>query len=117
MYAHRAVVYRTKSKAHAGISSGAHFRFFNNTIVTVTDAMGIRYAGAVRVLPVIRVSKSTPFAARLAAEHAIKTAQTMGVQEVDLIIKGPVRVANLRFVPFKGWDESSFDFGYYSGTA
>jgi small subunit ribosomal protein S11 len=33
--------------------------------------------------------KSTPFAARLAAEQAIKTAQTMGVQEVDLIVKGP----------------------------
>lgn len=33
--------------------------------------------------------KSTPFAARLAAEQAIKTAQAMGVQEVDLIVKGP----------------------------
>jgi small subunit ribosomal protein S11 len=33
--------------------------------------------------------KSTPFAARLAAEQAIKAAQGMGVQEVDMIIKGP----------------------------
>ena len=29
------------------------------------------------------------YIARLAAEQAIKTAQTMGIQEVDLIIKGP----------------------------
>jgi small subunit ribosomal protein S11 len=33
--------------------------------------------------------KSTPFAARLAAEQALKAAQAMGVQEVDLIVKGP----------------------------
>ena len=33
--------------------------------------------------------KSTPFAARLAAEQAIKAAASMGIQEVDLYIKGP----------------------------
>ena len=33
--------------------------------------------------------KSTPLAARVAAEQLIKTAQTRGVQEVDLIVKGP----------------------------
>ncbi len=33
--------------------------------------------------------KSTPFAARLAAEQAIKAAQTIGIQEVDLFVKGP----------------------------
>ena len=38
---------------------------------------------------VLSFRKSTPFAARVAAEQVIKTAQTMGVQEVDLIVKGP----------------------------
>jgi small subunit ribosomal protein S11 len=33
--------------------------------------------------------KSTPFAARLAAEQAIKAAQAMGIQEVELYVKGP----------------------------
>lgn len=33
--------------------------------------------------------KSTPFASRLAAEQAMKEAQNMGVQEVDMIVKGP----------------------------
>jgi len=33
--------------------------------------------------------KSTPFAARLAAEQAIKAAQQLGIQEVDLFVKGP----------------------------
>ena len=33
--------------------------------------------------------KSTPFAARLAAEQAIKAAMAMGLQEVDVFVKGP----------------------------
>jgi len=33
--------------------------------------------------------KSTPFAARLAAEQAIKSAMAMGMQEADLFVKGP----------------------------
>jgi len=33
--------------------------------------------------------KSTPFAASLATEKAIKSAQDMGMQEVELFVKGP----------------------------
>ena len=33
--------------------------------------------------------KSTPFAARLAADQAIKAAQNLGIQEVDVFVKGP----------------------------
>jgi small subunit ribosomal protein S11 len=33
--------------------------------------------------------KSTPFAARLAMEKALKSAMDMGIREVDLIVKGP----------------------------
>jgi len=33
--------------------------------------------------------KSTPFAARIAAEEVMKKATSMGVDQIDLIIKGP----------------------------
>lgn len=33
--------------------------------------------------------KSTPFAARLAAEQAIKAAMSMGLQEAEVFVKGP----------------------------
>ena len=66
------------------------FASFNNTIITVTDAMGAPVCwGSSGAVGYKGSRKSTPFAARLAAEQAIKTAQTMGIQEVDLIIKGP----------------------------
>lgn len=66
------------------------FASFNNTIVTVTDKQGNTVCWASSGSAGFKGSrKSTPFAARLAAEQALKTAQQMGVQEVDLIVKGP----------------------------
>jgi len=66
------------------------FASFNNTIVTVSDLQGNTVCWASSGSAGFKGSrKSTPFAARLAAEQALKTAQQMGVQEVDLIIKGP----------------------------
>ena len=66
------------------------FASFNNTIVTVTDKQGNTVCWASSGSAGFKGSrKSTPFAARLAAEQALKTAQQMGVQEVNLIIKGP----------------------------
>lgn len=66
------------------------FGSFNNTIVTVTDKQGNTVCWASSGSAGFKGSrKSTPFAARLAAEQAMKTAQQMGVQEVNLIIKGP----------------------------
>jgi small subunit ribosomal protein S11 len=35
--------------------------------------------------------KSTPFAARLAAEHAVKAAMDMGMREAVIFINGPGR--------------------------
>ncbi|MEN6481770.1 MAG: 30S ribosomal protein S11 [Anaerolineaceae bacterium] len=78
-------VKRTLSSAQVHI-----FASFNNTIVTVTDNQGNTVCWASSGSSGFKGSrKSTPFAARLAAEQAMKTAQSMGVQEVDLIIKGP----------------------------
>jgi small subunit ribosomal protein S11 len=66
------------------------FASFNNTIVTVTDTQGNTVAwGSAGSAGFKGSRKSTPFAARLAAEQAVKAAQTLGIQEVDLFIKGP----------------------------
>ncbi len=76
---------RTVSSAQVHI-----FASFNNTIVTVTDQSGNTLAWGSSGSAGFKGSrKSTPFAARLAAEQAMKAAQSMGVQEVDMIIKGP----------------------------
>ncbi|MFZ3071415.1 MAG: 30S ribosomal protein S11 [Anaerolineaceae bacterium] len=63
---------------------------FNNTIVTVTDLQGNTICWGSSGSAGFKGSrKSTPFAARMATEQTIKTAQTMGVQEVELFVKGP----------------------------
>ncbi|HEY9077793.1 MAG TPA: 30S ribosomal protein S11 [Anaerolineaceae bacterium] len=66
------------------------FASFNNTIVTITDQQGNAVCwGSAGSAGYKGSRKSTPFAARLAAEQAVKAAMAMGLQEVDLIVKGP----------------------------
>jgi small subunit ribosomal protein S11 len=63
---------------------------FNNTIVTVTDPEGNTLCwGSAGSTGFKGSRKSTPFAARLATEQAIKAALAIGIQEVDLFVKGP----------------------------
>jgi len=63
---------------------------FNNTIVTITDMQGNTICwGSTGTAGFKGSRKSTPFAARLATEQTMKTAQSMGVQEVEMYIKGP----------------------------
>ncbi len=63
---------------------------FNNTIVTITDKQGNTVCwGSAGSAGFKGSRKSTPFAARLAAERAVKTALGMGLQEVDVFVKGP----------------------------
>ena len=79
-------------KGKRALSSGqVHvFASFNNTIVTITDPDGNTLCwGSAGSVGFKGSRKSTPFAARLAAEQAIKAAQTIGIQEVDLFVKGP----------------------------
>lgn len=79
-------------KSKRTLSSGqVHvFASFNNTIVTVTDADGNTLCwGSAGSVGFKGSRKSTPFAARLATEQAIKAAQAIGIQEVDLFVKGP----------------------------
>ncbi len=66
------------------------FATFNNTIVTITDEQGNTVTWASAGLVGFKGSrKSTPFASRLATERAVKAAQDMGIQEVELFVKGP----------------------------
>lgn len=79
-------------KAKRTLSSGqVHiFASFNNTIVTVTDMSGNTIAwGSAGSAGFKGSRKSTPFAARLAAEQAVKAAQQMGMQDAELIVTGP----------------------------
>ena len=81
-----------KKKAKRSLSVGqVHIMAsFNNTIVTVTDVQGNTVAwGSAGSAGFKGSRKSTPFAARLAAEQATQAAQQMGIQEVDVIVKGP----------------------------
>jgi small subunit ribosomal protein S11 len=79
-------------KTKRTLSSGqVHiYATFNNTIVTVTDPQGNTVCwGSAGSVGFKGSRKSTPFAARLAAEQAIKSAMSMGMQEADVIVKGP----------------------------
>ena len=85
---------------------------FNNTIITVTDQQGNTVCWASAGSSGFKGSrKSTPFAARLATEQVMKTAQSFGVQEVDLIVKGPGpgREASIRAVQGMGITIRSID--------
>jgi small subunit ribosomal protein S11 len=63
---------------------------FNNTIVTITDQQGNTVAwGSAGQAGFKGSRKSTPFAARQAAEQVIAAAQQLGLQEVDVYVKGP----------------------------
>lgn len=81
-----------KKKVLKGITAGiAHIQAsFNNTIVSITDKQGnviswsspgiVGYGGS---------RKSTPFAAQVAATDAAKKARELGLQEVEVRVKGP----------------------------
>ncbi len=73
------------------VSGIAHIHStFNNTIVTITDKEGnvvtwsssgnVGYKGS---------KKSTPFAAKIAAEKAGKNALNMGMKNLEVWVKGP----------------------------
>lgn len=63
---------------------------FNNTIVTMTDQQGNTVCWASAGTAGFKGSrKSTPYAARMAAQNAARMAQEHGMQEVDVIVKGP----------------------------
>ena len=63
---------------------------FNNTIVTITDNQGNVIGWSSTGAHGFKGSrKSTPFAARVAADDALKKAVESGMKSVDVFVKGP----------------------------
>ena len=63
---------------------------FNNTLVTVTDPNGDVIAWSSAGCNGFKgARKSTPFAAQVSAEQAVKKAKEMGVRTISILIKGP----------------------------
>lgn len=63
---------------------------FNNTIITMTDMDGNTIAWASGGTVGYKGSrKSTPYAARLAAENAARSSMDHGMREVEVLVKGP----------------------------
>ncbi len=90
--AKKARVRTKKKRVRLSFNEGiAHIHSsFNNTIVSLSDKAGniltwssggkIGYKGS---------KKSTPFAAQLAAEEVAKAALEMGINKVQVVVKGP----------------------------
>ncbi len=85
----------TKAKKKGGAPVTEHGRVyitatFNNTLVTVTndkgDALGWSSSGS-RGFKGTR--KSTPYAASIAVEEAVKRIVEQGMKSVDVFVKGP----------------------------
>jgi small subunit ribosomal protein S11 len=63
---------------------------FNNTIVTITDSQGNTVVwGSAGHSGFKGSRKSTPYAARLAAQEALAAATELGLQELEILVKGP----------------------------
>lgn len=83
---------RTTKKVVKNIPYGqAHVHAtFNNTIISMSDQLGNVVSWASAGTSGFKGSrKSTPYAARMAAQSASEVAQQHGMQEVDIYIKGP----------------------------
>ncbi len=82
----------TKKKVKKNISTGVvHIQStFNNTIVTITDEAGNTIAWSSSGIQGFKGSrKSTPFAAKLAAEDAGAKAMEHGMKNITVYVKGP----------------------------
>ncbi|HPC84983.1 MAG TPA: 30S ribosomal protein S11 [Smithellaceae bacterium] len=81
-----------KRKEKKNITEGvAHIQStFNNTIITITDLSGNVISWSSAGLQGFKGSrKSTPFAAQMAAEDAVRKAKDQGMRRVQVYIKGP----------------------------
>ena len=83
---------RTRKRVKKTVVDGiAHVHAsFNNTIITVTDRQGNTLAWATAGGSGFRGSrKSTPFAAQVAAEKVGEALREVGMQSLDVYVKGP----------------------------
>jgi small subunit ribosomal protein S11 len=83
---------KTKKKEKKVVTHGVMFihSTFNNTIITITDPDGKVLTWASGGMVGFKGSrKSTPFAAQLAAEKALKEAENFGLRTLDVRVQGP----------------------------
>ena len=83
---------KAKKKLLRGVTSAVvHIQAtFNNTIITITDKDGNTLVwGSPGVVGFSGSKKSTPFAAQIAASDAARKAKDLGIQSVDVYVKGP----------------------------
>ena len=83
---------KPKRKILKGVTAGiVHIQAtFNNTIITVTDKQGNTLVWASPGICGFSGSKkSTPFAAQIAAAEAARRAKDLGLQSVEVLVRGP----------------------------
>ena len=83
---------KAKKRARKSVAEGiAHIHAsFNNTIITITDRQGNVLAWATAGGAGFKGSrKSTPFAAQLAAEDAVRKAFDHGLRSATVFVSGP----------------------------
>lgn len=81
-----------KKRVKKNVATGVvHIRStFNNTIITVTDPSGnVLSWSSAGVCGFKGSRKSTPFAAQLAAEDAVRKAMDHGLRSVSVLVSGP----------------------------
>ena len=86
------MVQTKKKKDRTSVEQGRIYikATFNNTIVTITDKQGNVIGWSSTGSHGFKGSrKSTPFAARVAADDALKKAIDIGMKSVDVYVKGP----------------------------
>jgi small subunit ribosomal protein S11 len=81
---------RKKEKKNVEVGVAHIQSTFNNTLISITDREGnaISWSSA-GAMGFKGSRKSTPFAARMAAEVAAKDAMEHGMRQVECLVKGP----------------------------
>ena len=82
---------KKKRKVVVGNNGQAHIQCsFNNIIISITNISGqvISWSSAGK-MGFRGSKKSTPYAAQVATEDAVKVAYDLGLRKVDIFIKGP----------------------------
>jgi len=101
----------TKRREKVEANGIAHIKVtFNNTNITLTDIYGNVISWATAGRSGFKGSrKSTPFAAQVAAEKAAKEAMDLGLQRVEVMVKGPGsgREASVRSLQAAGLEITS----------
>jgi small subunit ribosomal protein S11 len=83
---------KAKKRSLKGVTSGIATikATFNNTIITISDKQGNTIVWATPgVVGFTGSKKSTPFAAQVAAAEAAKRAREIGIETVEVLVKGP----------------------------